>query len=65
LKDSKEIDSYFQKYYNESMMKVDLGATEKYRYVPGFMTGGTFGVNMHTSEDKLFSLTTFQLRFGR
>jgi glyceraldehyde-3-phosphate dehydrogenase (ferredoxin) len=55
LKDSQEIDSYFQKYYNETMMKVDLGATEKYRYVPGFMTGGTFGVNMHTGEDKLFS----------
>jgi glyceraldehyde-3-phosphate dehydrogenase (ferredoxin) len=55
LKDSKEIDSYFQKYYGESMMKVDLGATEKYRYVPGFMTGGTFGVNMYTGEDKLFS----------
>lgn len=55
LKDSREIDSYFQQYYGESMMKVDLGATEKYRYAPGFMTGGTFGVNMHTGEDKLFS----------
>jgi glyceraldehyde-3-phosphate dehydrogenase (ferredoxin) len=55
LKDSKEIDGYFQQYYGESMMKVDLGATEKYRYAPGFMTGGTFGVNMYTGEDKLFS----------
>jgi glyceraldehyde-3-phosphate dehydrogenase (ferredoxin) len=55
LKDSKEIDNYFQQYYGESMMKVDLGATEKYRYVPDFMTGGTFGVNMYTGEDKLFS----------
>jgi glyceraldehyde-3-phosphate dehydrogenase (ferredoxin) len=55
LKDSKEIDSYFQQYYGESMMKVDLGATEKYRYVPGFQTGGTLGVNLHTGEDKLFS----------
>jgi len=55
LKDSKEIDGYFQKYYGESMMKVDLGATEKYRYAPGFMTGGTFGVNMFTGDDKLFS----------
>ncbi|MFZ6027979.1 MAG: aldehyde ferredoxin oxidoreductase N-terminal domain-containing protein [Chloroflexota bacterium] len=55
LKDSKEIDSYFQQYYGESMMKVDLGATEKYRYVPGFQTGGTLGVNLHTAEDKLFS----------
>jgi glyceraldehyde-3-phosphate dehydrogenase (ferredoxin) len=55
LKDSKEIDRYFQEYYGDSMIKVDLGAAEKYRYVPGFMTGGTFGVNMHTAEDKLFS----------
>ena len=55
LKDSKEIDGYFQKYYGDSMIKVDLGATEKYRYVPGFHTGGTFGVNMHTADDKLLS----------
>ena len=37
------------------MIKVDLGATEKYRYVPDFHTGGTFGVNMYTTDDKLFS----------
>jgi glyceraldehyde-3-phosphate dehydrogenase (ferredoxin) len=37
------------------MIKVDLGATEKYRYVPGFRTGGTFGVNMFTANEKLFS----------
>ncbi len=55
LKDSKEIDGYFQQYYGDSMIRVDLGATEKYRYVPGFHTGGTFGVNMHTADDKLFS----------
>lgn len=55
LKDSKEIDSYFQKHYGQPMIRVDLGATEKYRYVPGFRTGGTFGVNMHTADDKLFS----------
>ncbi len=55
LKDSKEIDGYFQEHYGQPMIKVDLGATEKYRYVPGFRTGGTFGVNMHTADDKLFS----------
>jgi glyceraldehyde-3-phosphate dehydrogenase (ferredoxin) len=55
LKDSKEIDSYFQEHYGQSMIKVDLGATEKYRYVPGFRTGGTFGANMYTVDDKLFS----------
>jgi len=55
LKDSKEIETYFHQYYGDSMTRVDLGAAEKYRYVPGFMTGGTFGVNMHTADDKLFS----------
>jgi glyceraldehyde-3-phosphate dehydrogenase (ferredoxin) len=55
LKDSKEINGYFLEYYGEPMIKVDLGATEKYRYAPGFQTGGTFGVNMHTVDDKLFS----------
>ncbi len=55
LKDSQEIDGYFQAHYGEKMIKVDLGATEKYRYVPGFRTGGTFGVNMKTADDRLFS----------
>ncbi len=55
LQDSKEIDGYFQTYYQQSMIKTDLGATEKYRYVPDFNTGGTFGVNMHTVEEKLLS----------
>lgn len=55
LKDSIEIDGYFRQYYGDSMIRVDLGTTERYRYVPGFHTGGTFGVNMHTAEDKLFS----------
>lgn len=55
LKDSKEIDRYFQQYYNDTMIRTDLGATEKYRYAPGFQTGGTFGVNMHTVDDKLLS----------
>jgi glyceraldehyde-3-phosphate dehydrogenase (ferredoxin) len=55
LQDSKEIDSYFMTYYQQTMMRTDLGATEKYRYVPDFHTGGTFGVNMHTVDDKLLS----------
>ncbi len=55
LKDSKEIDGYFMANYGQGMIKVDLGATEKYRYVPGFQTGGTFGVNYHTVGDRLLS----------
>ncbi len=55
LQDLKEIDGYFQTYYQQSMIKTDLGATEKYRYVPNFQTGGTFGVNMLTVEEKMLS----------
>ena len=55
LKDSKEIDGYFLANYGQPMIKVDLGAGEKYRYVPGFQTGGTFGVNMHTVDARLLS----------
>ena len=55
LKDSKEIDGYFQANYGQPMIKVDLGAGEKYRYVSGFQTGGTFGVNMHTVDARLLS----------
>jgi glyceraldehyde-3-phosphate dehydrogenase (ferredoxin) len=55
LKDSKEIDGYFQVHYGDRMMRVDLGATQKYRYVPGFGTGGTFGVNMLKADEWLFS----------
>ncbi len=55
LKDSKEIDGYFMANYGQPMIKVDLGATEKYRYVPGFQTGGTFGVNYHTVDARLLS----------
>lgn len=55
LKDSKEIDGYFRQFYGDSMLKVDLGATEKYRYIPGFQTGGTFGSNMRSLDDNLLS----------
>ncbi len=42
------------------ILAVGLGArhtkvSRKYRYVPEFETGGTFGVNMHTAADRLFS----------
>jgi glycerol kinase len=55
FKDSKEIDGYFQEFYNKPMMKVDQDATQKYNFVPGFQTGGTFGVNMYTVNEDLLS----------
>jgi len=55
LNDSQEIDGYFIIHYGDRMIKVDLGMTKKYRYVPGFGTGGTFGVNMLRADERLFS----------
>ncbi len=55
FKDPKEIDGYFQEFYDKSMMKVDMDATQKYNFTPGFQTGGTFGVNMYTVNENLLS----------
>lgn len=55
LKEAKELDRYFLDHFGQTALKVDLALSEKYRYVPKFNTGGTFGVNMFEAEDKLFS----------
>lgn len=55
LKDSREIDGYFLEHYGQKAIKTDIAVTSKYRYVPEFETGGTFGVNMRSADDTLFS----------
>ena len=55
LKDSQEIDGYFLEHFGQKAIKTDVAVTTKYRYVPEFETGGTFGVNMRTADDTLFS----------
>jgi glyceraldehyde-3-phosphate dehydrogenase (ferredoxin) len=55
LKDSKEIDGYFLEYFGQKAIRTDIALTAKYRYVPEFETGGTFGVNMRNADDTLFS----------
>lgn len=56
LKEGVELDQYFLEHFGQRTIQADLALSQKYRYVPKFDTGGTFGVNMHTIEDKLFSL---------
>ena len=41
----KVADQWFEDRYNQRMAAKDIEATTKYRYDPGFKTGGTFGVN--------------------
>ena len=55
LKEAKELDEYFLAHFGKRAIAADLALSQKYRYVPEFETGGTFGVNMHTADDRLFS----------
>jgi len=55
LRDSAEIDAYFLEHFGKKTMQTDLAVTEKYRYVPEFETGGTFGVNMRDLNERIMS----------
>jgi glyceraldehyde-3-phosphate dehydrogenase (ferredoxin) len=55
LKQAKELDQYFLQHFGQKAIAADLALSQKYRYVPEFETGGTFGVNMHQADDRLFS----------
>jgi glyceraldehyde-3-phosphate dehydrogenase (ferredoxin) len=55
LKEARELDEYFLTHFGQRAILADLALSQKYRYVPKFETGGTFGVNMHEAEDRLFS----------
>ncbi len=55
LKEGKELDQYFLDHFGQRAIAADLALSQKYRYVPEFETGGTFGVNMHTANDNLLS----------
>ncbi|HQL40459.1 MAG TPA: hypothetical protein PKV95_13360, partial [Anaerolineaceae bacterium] len=55
MKEAKELDEYFLAHFGKRAIAADLALSQKYRYVPEFETGGTFGVNMHTADDRLFS----------
>jgi glyceraldehyde-3-phosphate dehydrogenase (ferredoxin) len=55
LKEARELDKYFLEHFGQRAVLSDLALSQKYRYVPEFNTGGTFGVNMHEGEDRLFS----------
>lgn len=55
LKEARELDEYFLRRFKQRAIAADLALSQKYRYVPEFETGGTFGVNMHTADDRLLS----------
>jgi glyceraldehyde-3-phosphate dehydrogenase (ferredoxin) len=45
FRDRKVADQWFVEKYNRKLKAVDFEATTKYRFDPGFETGGTLGVN--------------------
>ncbi len=45
FRDRKVADRWFLEKYNQRLKTVDFEATTKYRFDPGFETGGTLGVN--------------------
>ena len=48
FRDRKVADQWFVEKYNRKLKAVDFEATTKYRFDPGFETGGTLGVNYAT-----------------
>jgi glyceraldehyde-3-phosphate dehydrogenase (ferredoxin) len=55
LRDSSEIDNYFLEHFGKKTIQTDISVTEKYRYVPEFETGGTFGVNNRDMAERILS----------
>lgn len=64
LRDSSEIDAYFLEHFGKKTIQTDLAATEKYRYVPQFDTGGTFGVNMRELNERILSFNYASIYAG-
>ncbi|PKP53307.1 MAG: aldehyde ferredoxin oxidoreductase [Bacteroidetes bacterium HGW-Bacteroidetes-1] len=55
FRDRKVADEWFQDKYNQKLAAKDIEATTKYRYEPNFKTGGTFGVNFATIDERIIA----------
>ncbi|MBN2052388.1 aldehyde ferredoxin oxidoreductase [Candidatus Woesearchaeota archaeon] len=55
LRNSEELNSYFEEHFHKKMLVEDLEVTKKYRYDPEYESGGTLGVNFTKTSDWLFS----------
>jgi glyceraldehyde-3-phosphate dehydrogenase (ferredoxin) len=55
FRDRKVADEWFQAKYNQKLAAKDLEATTKYRFDPNFNTGGTFGVNYATIDERIIA----------
>ena len=55
FRDRTVADSWFQNKYKQKLASKDFEATTKYRFDPKFDTGGTFGVNYATLEERILA----------
>jgi glyceraldehyde-3-phosphate dehydrogenase (ferredoxin) len=55
FRDRMVADQWFQDRYEKKMAAKDFEATTKYRYDPAFNTGGTFGVNFATMNERIIA----------
>ncbi|MGB8646747.1 MAG: aldehyde ferredoxin oxidoreductase C-terminal domain-containing protein [Anaerolineae bacterium] len=55
MQEGKELDDFFLRRFGKRAIAADIALSQKYRYVPEFETGGTFGVNMRQANDNLLS----------
>ncbi len=55
FRDRTVADSWFQEKYQQKLAAKDFEATTKYRFDPKFDTGGTFGVNFATLDERIIA----------
>ncbi len=65
FRDRNVADSWFQDKYQKKLAAKDLEATTKYRFDPNFDTGGTFGVNYATLEERIIAFNYKSIYMSR
>ncbi len=55
FRDRKVADEWFQDKYDKKLAAKDIEVTTKYRFDPNFDTGGTFGVNFATVQERIIA----------
>jgi glyceraldehyde-3-phosphate dehydrogenase (ferredoxin) len=65
FRDRNVADSWFQDKYQQKLAAKDLEATTKYRFDPNFDTGGTFGVNFATLEERIIAFNYRSIYMSR
>ncbi|MFP4366936.1 MAG: hypothetical protein ACLFQA_07565 [Bacteroidales bacterium] len=65
FRDCMVADKWFQDGYEKKMAARDFEVTAKYRYDPVFNTGGTFGVNLTTMNERIIAFNYRTLYLGK